>query len=139
MKVAEVVIAASAVDEKWLDAVAVEVTSLHVFVHDTDDNPLVAVSATLNGYGTASGLDGKFSFLDIEPGDYTLTCTKDGYKEYSKSINLAGGRKDLEIKMLREDESWWAGLEMWQQFAIIVSAAGGGIGLLALAFKGKGL
>jgi hypothetical protein len=138
MKVDELVIAAPIVDERLLDAIAVEIAGLYVSVHDSGGNPLAAVSATLNSHETASGLDGTFSFLDIEPEDYTLTCTKEGYKGYSRDISLAGGRKDLKIKMLREDESWWAGLEMWQQFLIILGGSATGIGLLALAFRGKG-
>lgn len=72
--------------------------------------------------------------------DYTITCKKEGYKDYSESISLIGGRNDVDIKMLREDEeeSWWDKLEMWQKFAIILGGSAVGVGLLALAFRGKG-
>lgn len=136
------------IKEKHWDAITVEVTGLYVFVHDTDGNPLAAVSATLNSHETASGLDGIFSFLDIEPGDYTLTCTKEGYKDYSKDISLAGGRKDLDIKMLREDEEeswwekfkdWWAGLETWEKGTIVGSGGAllGGIVFIVTRRKGE--
>jgi len=136
---------APVLDERQWDAiiVGVEVAKLYGFVHDTDGNPLAAVSITLNGQETASMIDGAFWFLEIEPGDYTITCTKEGYKDYSKTISLAGGRKDVDIEMLgegeeEEEEGWWAGLETWQQALIIGGGASAVIALLALAARKKG-
>lgn len=130
------------VDEKQWDAIAagVEVASLYGFVHDTGGDPLAAASITLNGYKTASAIDGTFWILGIEPGDYTLTCTKTGYKDRSKTISLAGGRNDEDIEMLgeEEEEGWWESLETWQQALIIGGGASVVIGLVALATREKG-
>ncbi len=140
------------VDERQWDAITVveeepEVANLWGFVHDTDGDPLAAASITLNGHETASMIDGTFWILEIEPGDYTITCTKTGYKDRSKTISLVGGRNDVDIKMLREDEEegwwqklkdWWESLETWEKAAIIGGGAGGVIGLVALATRKKG-
>ena len=130
------------VDERQWDAIitGVEVADLYGFVHDTDGNPLAAVSITLNGHETASMIDGTFSILEIEPGDYTLTCTKEGYKDRSKTISLVAGDNEEDIEMLREDEeeSWWERLETWQQALIIGGGASAVIGLLALATRERG-
>ncbi len=136
------------VDEKQWDAitVGVEAADVYGFVHDTDGDPLAAASITLNGHETASMIDGTFWILGIEPGDYTITCTKTGYKDRSKTISLAGGRNDVDIKMVGEDEEegwwqklkdWWESLETWEKAAIIGGGAGG-VGLLALATRKKG-
>ncbi len=131
------------VDEKQWDAiiVGVEVANLYGFVYDTGGNPLAAVSITLNGQETASMIDGAFWFLEIEPGDYTITCTKEGYKDRIKTISLPGGRKDVDIEMLgeeEEEEGWWESLETWQQAFIIGGGASAVIALLALATRKKG-
>jgi len=135
-------------DEKQWDAitVGVEVANLYGFVHDTDGDPLAAVSITLNGHETASMIDGTFWILEIEPGDYTITGTKEGYKDYSKTISLAGGRNDEDIKMLREDEEegwwqklkdWWAGLETWEKGTIAGTGVVLGVGIGLAVTKGK--
>jgi len=130
------------VDERQWDAITVavevEVADLYGFVHDSDGNPLAAVSITLNAHETASMLEGTFSILEIEPGDYTVTCTKEGYKDYSKTISLTVGRNDIDVKMLREEdeeESWWGSLKTWQQAAIIGGGATAVIVLLSLAMR----
>jgi len=136
------------VDEKRWDAITtrVEVANLYGFVHDTDGNPLAAVSITLNGQETASMIDGTFWFLEIELGDYTITCTKEGYKDRSKTISLTGGRNDEDIEMLREEEEvgwweklkdWWAGLETWEKGTIVGTGAVLGIGIGLAVTKGK--
>lgn len=131
------------VDERQWDAIAVgiEAANLYGFVHNTDGDPLAAVSITLNGLGTASMIDGTFWILEIALGDYTITCTKGGYKDYSKTISLTSGRNDVDIEMLREgeeEEGWWERLETWQQALIIGGGASAVIGLLALATREKG-
>ena len=131
------------VDERQWDAIIVEegppeVANLWGFVHDTGGNPMAAVSITLNGHETASMIDGTFWILELEPGDYTITCTKEGYKDYSETISLTGGRNDEDIEMLREEEEeegWWESLETWQKAAIIGGGASAVIVLLALATK----
>lgn len=128
-------------DEKQWDAITIEVgvANLYGFAHDTDGNPLAAGSITLNSHETASMIDGIFWILEIEPGDYTITCTKEGYKDYSKTISLTEGHNDEDIEMLREDEEigWWESLETWQKAAIIGGGASAVIVLFALATRAK--
>lgn len=124
--------------ERQWNAITVEVASLYGFVHDTAGDPLAAGSITLNSHETASMLDGTFSILEIEPGDYTLTCTKEGYRDYSKTIRLTKGRNDEDIKMRGEEEGWWESLETWLKAVIIGGGASAVVGLVALATKGKG-
>lgn len=136
------------VDEKQWDAitVGVEAANLYGFVHDTDGDPLAAVSITLNGHETASMIDGTFWFLEIEPGDYTITCTKAGYKDRSKTISLVGGRNDEDIKMLGEEEEeswweklkdWWESLETWEKGTIAGTGVVLGVGIGLAVTKGK--
>lgn len=142
------------VDEKQWDAISVEEgpplkADLYGFVHDTDGNPLAASSITLNEHETTSMLDGTFAILGIELGAYTITCTKEGYKDYSNTISLTEGRYDIDIKMLTEEEEekgwwekfkeWWAGLETWQQALIVGGGASGVIGLIALGTRPRQL
>lgn len=80
------------------------VANLYGFVHDTSGNPLPEVSVDLNGYPATTNVDGEFSFEDIEPGDYTITCTKSGYEDTTKSKTLNAGDNEVDIEMLAEGE-----------------------------------
>jgi hypothetical protein len=138
------------VDERQWDAISVEEGpppgkgNLYGFVHDSDGNPLAASSISLNGSETATMLDGTFSLLEIEPGDYTITCTKEGYKDYSKEITVTAGRNDVDIRMLRQEEEeswwqklkdWWTGIPTWEKAAVIVGGSAAVIGVLSLATR----
>jgi len=131
------------IDQKTWDAIEVglppEVANLYGFVHDTDGNPLDDVSITSNEHTASTNPDGEFSFEDIEPGDYTITCTKSGYEDTTKSKTLNAGDNEVDIEMLAEGEvppppptevPWlWIGLGLG-----VVAVIGGGI---ALAKKRK--
>ncbi len=123
-------------DEKTWDAVNVAAGpagNLYGFVHDSEGNPLPAVSVALNSYETATMLDGTFDLANIPVGPYTITCTKTGYKDFSKDITLTEGDNEIDITMKGEEE-----VEIpWMWIGIGVGAAavvGGGI---ALAKKRK--
>lgn len=45
----------------------------------TDGSPLGGVAITCNGISTTSDINGEYSFDNLEPKDYTLTFTKEGY------------------------------------------------------------
>ena len=68
---------------------------IYGFVNDADDNPLKGVTATLDGIAYSSSVetekDGYYEFRNLSAGDYTLTCEKDGYQTYTKSIRLGDG------------------------------------------------
>ena len=110
----------SVLDEKTWSAVKVgeevEGANLYGFVHDKEGNSLPAVSIGLNGHITATMLDGTFTILEINPGDYIITCTFGGYKEFTKSLSLSEGDNEIDITMLKEGEEgepwyeryWWA-------------------------------
>lgn len=114
-----------------------EVATLYGFVHDKDGNPLPAVSVTLDSYETATMLDGTFDFINIAADSYTITCTKAGYKEFSKDITLSEGDNEIDITMEVEvppppptEVPWlWIGIGLGA-----VAVIGGGI---ALAKKRK--
>jgi hypothetical protein len=114
--------------------------NLHGLVHDRGGNPLPAVSVSLNGLSTATMLDGTFGFTNIEPGKYTVACTKSGYQDVSKSITLSAGDNGLDITMLAEGEKvgiWEWIKEHWKWIAGgagVAAAIGAGI---ALAKKRK--
>lgn len=123
-------------DEKTWDAVNIAAgpaANLYGFVHDSEGNPLPAVSVSLNQHKTATMLDGTFAFANIPAGSYTITCTKTGYKDFSTDITLSEGDNEIDIKMLAEGEvevPWlWIGIGVGAAAAI-----GGGI---ALAKKRK--
>lgn len=80
-------------------------TNLYGLVHDTKGNPLPAVSVRLNGRATTTATDGTFSFLLIEPGSYTVICTKEGYQNFARPITLTEGENDIDIEMLAEGEA----------------------------------
>lgn len=110
--------------------VAIE-ANLYGFIHDTKDNPLPAVSISLNEHTTATMLDGTFSFLGTDPGDYTITCAKEGYQDFSMPVTLAEGDNKFDITMLAEGEAPPEGFP-WGWVALgggIAAAAGIGVAI----------
>lgn len=51
----------------------------------------VTVSLTPGGSSTVTGSDGSFSFNKLEPGKYTISISKEGYKSTTVSANVKGG------------------------------------------------
>jgi len=49
-------------------------------------------STTFSEQSKLTGSDGKFSFKDLEAGNYKLTFSKEGYENNSKNISLQGGQ-----------------------------------------------
>ena len=64
--------------------------SIHGIVSDASTGNTLA-NATVNlspgGRSTVSGNDGQFEFLDLDPGQYTITVQCTGYQTNRKSIN----------------------------------------------------
>lgn len=65
------------------------------FVNDEEDDPLKDVTVTLDGTEYSESVvtdeEGFYKFENLLAGDYTLTCEKDGYQTYTKSISLGDG------------------------------------------------
>lgn len=69
--------------------------SINGFVTDADSGePLRAVNLTLNpiGLSAVSGSDGRYEFVDLEEGYYTVMATKSGYQTNYKSVLVTGGK-----------------------------------------------
>ena len=91
------------------DVVIEEVTSGSVkgTVTDTDNNPLqgVTVSVKTTGLTATTGEDGKYSFAEIEPGNYTLSFNRDGYATSETEISVEAGttvNADAKLVKLKE-------------------------------------
>lgn len=69
----------------------------------TTGEPIPTVIATLTpgNMSTVTGTDGSFLFKKIEAGNYTLACSKEGYRPDSKTVTVQAG-KTVESHMLLE-------------------------------------
>ena len=64
--------------------------TIYGIVNDADNGePVSGVYVVLNPRGktTNTGSDGRFEFLDMEPGQYTIQISKNGYKTNTKRIS----------------------------------------------------
>ncbi|MDE6271257.1 MAG: carboxypeptidase-like regulatory domain-containing protein [Muribaculaceae bacterium] len=59
----------------------------------TTGEPVATVNVTLTpgGKSTVTGSDGSFYFHNLEPGEYAIDISKEGYSENTKSINVKAG------------------------------------------------
>lgn len=55
--------------------------------------PVATVNVTLypGGYSSVTGSDGSFSFNDLEPGEYSIEISKEGYKANSSKLYVKNG------------------------------------------------
>ncbi|MBA7611385.1 hypothetical protein ES703_18609 [subsurface metagenome] len=104
--------------------------NLYGFIHDTKGDPLAAVSVAVNEHTTATLLDGIFSLLDLDPREYTITCTKVGYQDFTTTKTLEQGDNEIDITMLAEGEAppeeipWlWIGIGSGAVIAILAAVA----------------
>ena len=63
--------------------------------------PFVVVNIKDLNLWTTSDINGKFSFKDVKKGEYTLTASCLGYKDYEMKINLS---KNIEKYILKLEE-----------------------------------
>jgi len=61
------------------------------------------IAITLNGHETTTNIYGLYSFHDVEPGDYTLTVSEDGFNTKVIDITLVVGDNTLDIILVPED------------------------------------
>ncbi|MDE5739510.1 MAG: carboxypeptidase-like regulatory domain-containing protein, partial [Bacteroidaceae bacterium] len=56
----------------------------------TTGEPVATVNVSINpgGYSTVTGSDGSFSFLNLAEGSYTLTISKEGYKQSNNTVSV---------------------------------------------------
>lgn len=61
----------------------------------TTGDPVATVNVTLSpsGKSTVTGSDGSFSFVDLEPDDYTIDIRKEGYNPNSNRIRVTAGQQ----------------------------------------------
>ncbi len=59
----------------------------------TTGEPVATVNVSINpgGSSTVTGSDGTFTFRNLEEGGYTLTITKEGYKQSSSTVSVRAG------------------------------------------------
>jgi hypothetical protein len=62
-------------------------------------NPVPDALLTLDSMQASSDSTGSYSFLDIDPKTYALTCQKEGYQTISESIDVAEGNNEVNIAM----------------------------------------
>ena len=68
----------------------------HVYQAGTTD-PVSAVSISCNNNLCVSAADGSFSLTDIPTGSYELTAQKQGYLDYSTTVNISSGTTTHDI------------------------------------------
>lgn len=88
--------------------------SIYGIVNDAySGDPIAVARVTLNpsGKSTNTGSDGRYEFLDMEPGQYTIQISKTGYKTNSKSISVVAG-KQAPGDMLLEPEAEEADIQI---------------------------
>lgn len=87
----------SSPDEVILSNVEVEMNTKGSIVGSVSDRttgePVATVNVTItpDGASTVTGSDGSFSFNSLAEGSYTLTITKEGYKQNSSTVSVHGG------------------------------------------------
>jgi YD repeat-containing protein len=64
---------------------------------NADGNPLVGAVLTLNGQSITTGADGVWLFEGLEPGEYTLTVSLDGWLSQTQTITLSEESPTVDI------------------------------------------
>lgn len=70
--------------------------------HYTTLDLIEGVAVTLNGHETTTNIYGLYSFHGIEPGDYALTVSKDGFNIKAIGLTLAAGDNTLDVMLVPE-------------------------------------
>ena len=77
---------------------------LYGIVMDKDSIPIVGAIVKIGSRTIESAANGAYSFVDIDPGSYTITCTKEGYWDYTASISLVKGDNTKNITLTPTSE-----------------------------------
>lgn len=78
------------------------IPAIKVNISDSSNAPLQGVTVVLNGVSKTTGSAGGCNFLNIEEGNYTITASLDGYKDYSETIEVTLSSYKVNI-VLEED------------------------------------
>lgn len=73
------------------------------------------------GYQTTTDGSGRFSIPEVEPGNYRLSVTREGYDEYIENMELKSTVYDLRVVMKTPDESR---SRMYSYYKTYVNSAG---------------
>ena len=82
--------------------------TIYGIVNDADNGePVSGVYIVLNPGGKTAntGSDGRFEFLAMEPGQYTIQISKNGYKTNTKRISVVAGEQTSGDMVLERGES----------------------------------
>lgn len=82
--------------------------AIYGIVNDADSGePVSGVHVVLNpgGKTTNTGSDGRYEFQDMEPGQYTVQISKNGYKTNTKRITVVAGEAASGDMMLERGEA----------------------------------
>ena len=82
--------------------------AIYGIVNDADSGePVSGVHVVLNpgGKTTNTGSDGRYEFQDMEPGQYTIQISKNGYKTNTKRISVVAGEEASGDMMLERGEA----------------------------------
>ena len=85
--------------------------TIHGVVRDSNSGALISncqVSITPGGKSVLTGTDGMFEFIDLEPGKYTLSFSKAGYEDASKSVTVVSSETTTADIALKAKEPFTA-------------------------------
>ncbi|MGC8943490.1 MAG: carboxypeptidase-like regulatory domain-containing protein [Caldisericia bacterium] len=77
---------------------------INVTVLDGNSNPIKGVNLSLDGKSGTTDSNGKYIFVQIEEGAYTLKASKEGFEEKEENISVSEGKKQ-EIKIVLNEKT----------------------------------
>jgi len=57
--------------------------------------PISMATVTLDSMTTPTTIEGDYLFINLEPGEYSITCFKDGYESKAATVVLTEGNNEL--------------------------------------------
>jgi len=74
------------------------------FVREPNNTPVAGatVSTDFGGYTTATGSDGSYTLLNVSPGTYNLTVSKQGYESQTQSVTVSGCQETVRDFVITE-------------------------------------
>ncbi len=54
----------------------------------------------LNGMTSPTSIDGEYLFANVEPGEYTVIFTKEGYETKTQAVTLSEGNNELNVSLM---------------------------------------
>ena len=74
------------------------------FVREPNNTPVAGatVSTDFGGYTTTTGSDGSYTLLNVSPGTYNLTVSKQGYESQTQSVTVSGCQETVRDFVITE-------------------------------------